>query len=62
MHAHRDLYQQEKKRFESFVSDLLLEVKKLHPLREDLQIKECIFRLNKDLRYSRDQLPYKLNF
>lgn len=62
MHAHRDLYQQEKKRFEHFVSDLLVEIKKLYPLREDLQVKECIFRLNKDLRYSRDQLPYKLNF
>lgn len=62
LHAHRDLYQQEKKRFEQFVSSFLVEAKKLNPLWEDLTPKDCIFRFNRDLRFSRDGKPYKENF
>lgn len=62
LHAHWDLYQQEKKRFEHFISLFLEKVKKLNPSRADLQIKDCIFRFNKDLRFSKDGKPYKENF
>ena len=61
-HTHWDLYQQEKKRFMQFIDTFLREAKKLNPLLEDLELKECLYRFNKDLRFSRDGKPYKENF
>jgi len=62
LHTYRDLYQQEKKRFEDFVKAFLEEIKKINPSLEDLTPKDCIYRFNKDLRFSKDQKPYKENF
>lgn len=62
LHTHWDLYQQEKKRFIQFIDVFLKEAKKLNPLLEDLELKECLYRFNKDLRFSRDAKPYKENF
>jgi len=62
LHTHWDLYQQEKKRFTQFIDVFLKEAKKLNPLLEDLELKECLYRFNKDLRFSRDAKPYKENF
>lgn len=62
LHTHWDLYQQEKKRFAQFIAAFLEEAKKIYPLFEDLEPKDCIFRFNKDLRFSRDGKPYKENF
>ena len=62
LHTHWDLYQQEKKRFMQFIDTFLREAKKLNPLLEDLELKECLYRFNKDLRFSRDGKPYKENF
>ena len=62
LHTHRDLYQQEKKRFSQFVEAFLREVKSMHPILEDLQVKDCIYRFNRDLRFSKDGKPYKENF
>ncbi|MCB0482557.1 MAG: DUF2461 domain-containing protein [Flavobacteriales bacterium] len=46
--------------FQSFISDLILMLKK-----EDLEIevepKDAIFRINKDIRFSKDKTPYKLS-
>lgn len=62
LHTHWDLYQQEKKRFMEFNNIFLQEAKKLNPALEDLEIKNCIYRFNKDLRFSKDGKPYKENF
>jgi len=62
LHTYRDLYQQEKKRFEDFVKAFLEEIKKINPSLEELTPKDCIYRFNKDLRFSKDQKPYKENF
>jgi hypothetical protein len=62
LHAHWDLYQQEKKRFSQFVEAFLREAKSMHPILEDLQVKDCIYRFNRDLRFSKDGKPYKENF
>ena len=45
-----------------FIDTFLREAKKLNPLLEDLELKECLYRFNKDLRFSRDGKPYKENF
>lgn len=62
LHIHWDLYQQEKKRFLQFNDAFLQEAKKLNPVLEDLEIKDCIYRFNKDLRFSKNGKPYKENF
>lgn len=62
LHTYWDLYQQEKKRFEQLVASFLEKTKKLNPDRGSLTPKDCIFRFNKDLRFSKDGKPYKENF
>ena len=34
----------------------------MYPLLEDLKVKDCIYRFNKDIRFSKDKKPYKENF
>lgn len=62
----RDWFQDNKKRYEIFkkdyhqlVSDFLDAMKPLDPSLELLQIKDCTFRINRDIRFSKDKSPYK---
>lgn len=48
-----------KEPFEAFVTDLIQALKKDYAL-GDLKASECIFRINKDIRFSKDKTPYKL--
>lgn len=49
-----------KKPFQTFIDDLILALSKIDP---EIQItsKEAIFRINRDIRFSKDKTPYKLN-
>lgn len=49
-----------KKAFENLVTDLLNEIKAIDS-RIQLTYKDCIFRINRDIRFSKDKTPYKLN-
>jgi uncharacterized protein (TIGR02453 family) len=49
-----------KKAFEVFVTDLITAVSKEDPSIV-ISYKEAIFRINKDIRFSKDKTPYKLN-
>lgn len=62
MHTHRDLYLQEKERFFQVVDSLLLQMKQIDPNLEEMTTKECIYRFNKDIRFSKDKSPYKTHF
>jgi uncharacterized protein (TIGR02453 family) len=62
----RDWFQDNKKRYEIFkkdyhqlVSDFLDTMKPLDPSLELLQVKDCTFRINRDIRFSKDKSPYK---
>lgn len=62
----RDWFQDNKKRYEVFkkdyhqlVSDFLDAMKPLDPSLELLQVKDCTFRINRDIRFSKDKSPYK---
>jgi uncharacterized protein (TIGR02453 family) len=48
-----------KKPFTDLVDSLILELRDQENL-NDLSAKDCIFRINKDVRFSKDKLPYKL--
>lgn len=47
-----------KKPFEKLAGDLIGRMQKLHPGFE-LEIKDAIFRINRDIRFSADKSPYK---
>jgi uncharacterized protein (TIGR02453 family) len=62
MHANRDLYLQERDRYANLIASLLEQMKKLSPNLEDITVKDCIYRFNKDIRFSKDKSPYKIHF
>jgi len=49
-----------KKPFEVFVTALIATIKK-HDPQLDITYKDAIFRINRDIRFSKDKQPYKLN-
>ncbi|GIQ58473.1 TIGR02453 family protein [Flavobacterium collinsii] len=62
----RDWFLDNKKRYEIFkkdyhqlVSDLLDVMKPMDPSLELLEVKNCTFRINRDIRFSKDKSPYK---
>ncbi len=58
--ANKSRYQKHvKAAFEGFVEQLISKMKKDYGLGE-LSASECIFRINRDIRFSKDKTPYKL--
>lgn len=55
---HRSDYEAARAHFEDYVAALIQELSKTEPL-ADLSPKDCIFRLNRDLRFTKDKTPYK---
>jgi uncharacterized protein (TIGR02453 family) len=62
----RDWFLENKKRYEAFkkdlhqlIGDLLDAMKPLDPSLEMLEVKNCTFRINRDIRFSKDKSPYK---
>jgi uncharacterized protein (TIGR02453 family) len=62
----RDWFLDNKKRYEKFkidyqslVADFLAEIKPLDSSLELLEVKNCMFRINRDIRFSKDKTPYK---
>lgn len=49
-----------KKPFEEFTANLIAAIHEVHPEINPLP-KQCIFRINRDIRFSKDKTPYKLN-
>ncbi len=60
-HAHKKDYETfVKVPFENFVSQLIKEISKHEDL-GTIQAKQCIGRINKDIRFSKDKSPYNLH-
>ena len=49
-----------KEPFKDFVQHLIREVSKIDSSFKDLEAKDCIFRINRDIRFSQDKTPYKM--
>lgn len=60
--ANRTTYEQLRKDWLEFVALILQEVSKFEPAAKDLDPKKCIFRINRDIRFSKNKAPYKTNF
>jgi len=50
-----------KEPFENFIADLIDELSKHDPELKGIDPKRTIFRINRDIRFSKDKSPYKLN-
>ena len=61
-HANRPLYMQNKEAFEAIVTNLILDISKFDTSVKELTAKECMFRINRDIRFSLDKSPYKNHF
>ncbi|MEN9973668.1 MAG: hypothetical protein RIS20_2015 [Bacteroidota bacterium] len=49
-----------KKPFYAFTQHLIDQLAKKDPSFAELQSKDCVFRINRDIRFSKDKTPYKL--
>ena len=61
MDANRSAYLAAKEDFEQFTGAMLHELGKSHPELSPLQVKDCTFRINRDIRFSQNKAPYKTN-
>ena len=60
-HEHKKEYDLFKKEYHGLIAALLQEMKALDHVLEPLEIKHCTFRINRDIRFSKDKSPYKTN-
>src|SRR5258705_181440 len=58
----RPSYESAKTNFKEFVNELIISTAKFDPSIKHLEAKDCIFRINRDVRFSKNKAPYKNNF
>jgi len=64
---HKDWFDANRKRYETsvkepfkaFTQHLIDELAKKEPVFKELKASDCIFRINRDIRFSKDKTPYK---
>lgn len=60
---HKDEYNAARENVLNFTGDLLIELAKLDPsIPADLAAKNCLMRIYRDVRFSKNKAPYKTNF
>ena len=59
---HRVQYEAARIDFSNFIQLLIDELQQLDPTITGLSSRDCMFRINRDIRYSKDKRPYKSNF
>jgi len=57
----RPQYELIKIEFKSFINELIASIAKFDPSIKHLEAKDCIFRINRDVRFSANKAPYKTN-
>lgn len=62
MDDNKSRYQQARETFITLVNNLLDDIKQFDPDIAPLTAKDCIFRINRDIRFSKNKDPYKNNF
>jgi uncharacterized protein (TIGR02453 family) len=62
MDANRKQYEAAKSDFEQFVTKVIEGISAFDPSLSDLTAKQCVFRVNRDIRFSENKAPYKFNF
>ncbi|MCF8378543.1 MAG: DUF2461 domain-containing protein [Bacteroidales bacterium] len=57
----RNTYKELRKNFMDFVSLLIFELSIIDPSVQHIEAKDSVFRINRDIRFSNDKSPYKIN-
>ena len=57
----RSQYVAAKNNLEAFVQELIQGIVEFEPVLKGLEAKSCIYRINRDIRFSNDKTPYKTN-
>jgi uncharacterized protein (TIGR02453 family) len=60
--SHRAQYEAARIDFSNFIQLVIDELEKSDPSIAGMQSRECIFRINRDVRFSKDKTPYKTAF
>jgi uncharacterized protein (TIGR02453 family) len=60
--ANRPQYLEAKDNFDSFVQQVINEIIHFDPILKGLEAKNCVYRFNRDIRFSNDKSPYKSHF
>lgn len=60
--ANRPVYEQCRSEYQVFIGEVLTGLKKVDNTLADLEAKKCMFRINRDIRFSKNKDPYKTNF
>jgi uncharacterized protein (TIGR02453 family) len=60
--AHRTEFEKAKIDFEEFIHQVITDLSKVNPPIGKLLPKDCIFRIYRDVRFSKDKAPYKPHF
>ena len=55
----KSLYLDAKNNFESFVQEIIYKLIEFEPIMKGLEVKSCVYRINRDIRFSNDKSPYK---
>lgn len=58
---HKKRYELFKKEYQHIIAAVLQEMKPLDSSLANLEVKNCTFRINRDIRFSKDKSPYKTN-
>jgi uncharacterized protein (TIGR02453 family) len=58
---HKSEFEAAKDNFTTFSDSILKELKEVEPKYYDTRIKDCIFRIYRDVRFSKDKKPYKIH-
>ncbi|MEO7314255.1 MAG: DUF2461 domain-containing protein [Ginsengibacter sp.] len=57
----RSKYLEARTDFEDFVGNIINEMSEIDPDLKDLTPKMCMYRINRDIRFSKNKTPYKVN-
>jgi len=59
---HKDKYVKIRSNFEEFAEELLEKIKSFDNTLQNLEVKQCLFRIYRDVRFSPNKEPYKTHF
>lgn len=60
--AHKDEYLKAKEKFNALTEQLIMSISQFDPSVSGLTVKDCTYRINRDIRFSSDKSPYKTHF
>lgn len=60
-HENKNRYENFKKEYQHLIHEILEKMKPLDASLSTLEVKNCTFRINRDIRFSKDKAPYKTN-